>query len=49
MPKRERKKSDLTSTEKFGIIDRLSGAIARYGAERYYREESPGLIGQDNG
>ena len=26
-----------------------NGAIARYGAERYYREESPGITEQDNG
>ena len=26
-----------------------NGAIARYVAERYYREESPGIIEQDNG
>ena len=39
----------LKNGEKHSIIISLCQTAARYGAERYYREESPGIKGQDNG
>ncbi len=40
----------LTKSQKSIIIySRPSGTVAPYVAERYYGEESPGIVGQDNG
>ncbi len=50
--KKEKKKADvlrslLDKAQKTCIIKtQVYGAAARYVAERYYREESPGFIGE---